>query len=83
MQLSKCHFFAKEIQYLGYILSSTGIKPLPSIMATIKIMQPPRNDKQVWTLLHLVGYWQKFIKDFTHIAKFTWTPTHQIVFVTL
>ena len=30
MQLSKCHFFAKEIQYLGHILSTTGIKPLPS-----------------------------------------------------
>ena len=25
MKLSKCHFFAKEIQYLGWILSNTGI----------------------------------------------------------
>ena len=30
MKLSKCHFFAKEIQYLGHVLSTTGIKPLPS-----------------------------------------------------
>ena len=30
MKLSKCHFFAKEIQYLGHILRTTGIKPLPS-----------------------------------------------------
>ena len=30
MKLSKCHFFSKEIQYLGHILSSTGIQPLPS-----------------------------------------------------
>ena len=27
MKLSKCHFFAKEIQYLGCILSTRGIKP--------------------------------------------------------
>ena len=30
MKLRKCHFFAKEIQYLDYALSTTGIKPLPS-----------------------------------------------------
>ena len=29
MKLSKCHFF-KEIQYLGHILSTKGIHPLPS-----------------------------------------------------
>ena len=33
MKLSKCHFFAKEIQYLGHVLSSTGIKPLASMTA--------------------------------------------------
>ena len=26
---SKCHFFSKEIQYLGHILSTKGISPLP------------------------------------------------------
>ena len=30
MKLSKCHFFKKEIQYIGHILSIKGIKPLPS-----------------------------------------------------
>ena len=29
MNFSKCHFFAKEIQYLGHILSTKGIWPLP------------------------------------------------------
>ena len=32
MKFSKCHFFAKEIQYLGHVFSTTGIKPLPSKM---------------------------------------------------
>ena len=27
MKLSKCHFFAKEIHYLGHILGTTGIGP--------------------------------------------------------
>ena len=28
MKFSKCHFFTKEIQYLGHILSTKGIQPL-------------------------------------------------------
>ena len=41
MKLSKCHFFTKEIQYLGDVLSTTGIKPVPSKTAAIKLMKPP------------------------------------------
>ena len=41
LKFSMCHFFAKEIQYLEYVLSTTGIKPLPSKMAAIILMKPP------------------------------------------
>ena len=41
MKLSKCQFFSKEIQYLGHVLNSTSIKPLPSKTAAIKLMNPP------------------------------------------
>ena len=42
MKLSKCHFFAKEIQYLGHVPSTTGIKPLPSKTVAIKLMKPQK-----------------------------------------
>ena len=52
VKLSKCHFFAKEIQYLGHVLSSTGIKPLPSGTADIKLINPPKMlNKHFWNLL--------------------------------
>ena len=54
MKLSKCHFFAKEIQYLGHVLSTTGIKALPSKTAAIKLMSPPKNAKQVREFLDLL-----------------------------
>ena len=41
MKLSKCHFFAKEFQYFDHVLSTTGIKSLPSISTAIKLMNPP------------------------------------------
>ena len=94
MKLSKSHFFAKEIQYLGHVLSTTGIKPLPSKMSTIKLMKPPKNAKQVRAFLGLFGYYYKFIKNFAqiakpltaltcHDAKFTWSPGHHTAFNTL
>ena len=69
MKLSKYYFFAKEIQYLGHVLSTTGVKPLPSRTAAIKMMKPPKNAKQVRAFFGLVGYYHKFIKNFTWIAK--------------
>ena len=46
-KMSKCNFFSKEIQYLGHILSTTGIRPLPSKTHAIQHMQPPTIPKQV------------------------------------
>ena len=94
MKKSKCNFFSKEIQYLGHILSATGIQPLPSKMHTIQHMNPPTTPKQVRAFLGLVEYYRKFIKEFMKIAKpltllirqqvkFDWTPEHQVAFIHL
>ena len=94
MKLSKCHFFTKEIQYLGHILGVEGIKPIPTKTEAIKAMHPPVNPKQVRAFLGLVGYYQKFIKIFAKIAKpltmltrmdikFKWKETHHCAFMKL
>ena len=57
MKLSKCHFFSKEIQYLGNILSTTVIQPLPSKTQAIQQMQPTAIPKQVQAFLGFVGYY--------------------------
>ena len=69
MKLSKCHFFTKEIQYLGHILGMEGIRPVPAKTEAIKAMHPPVNPKQVCAFLGLVGNYRKFIKNFAKIAK--------------
>ena len=45
MKMSKCNFFSKDTQYLGHILSATGIRPLPSKTHAIQHMQPPTTPK--------------------------------------
>ena len=69
MKLSKCHFLAKEIQYLGHILSNMGTRPLQPKIQFINNMHLPKTAKQVCAFLGLVGYYRQFIKDFTLIAK--------------
>ena len=69
MKKSKCSFFSKEIQYLGHILSATGIRPLPAKTHTIQHMQPPTTPKQVRAFLGLVAYYRKFIKGFAKILN--------------
>ena len=69
MKLSKCLFFSKEIQYLGHILSTKGIQPLPLKRQAIKNMHPHTTPRQVHAFLSLVGYYWKFIKNFVKIAK--------------
>ena len=69
MELSKCHFFAMEIQYLGHILGMEGIRPVPAKTEAIKAMHPPVNPKQVRAFLRLVAYYRKFIKNFAKIVK--------------
>ena len=92
MKKSKCSFFSKETQYLGHILSATGIRPLPAKTHAIQHMQPPTTPKQVRAFLGLVGYYRKFIKGFAKIAKpltllirqqvkFDWTPEHHTAFL--
>ena len=69
MKKSKCSFSSKEIQYLGHILSATGIRPLPAQTHAIQHMQPLMTPKQVRAFLGIVGYYRKFIKGFAKIAK--------------
>ena len=69
MKLSKCHFPTKKIQYLGHILSTKGIQPLPLKTQAIQNMHPSKTPKQVHDFLGLVGYYRKFIKGFAKIAK--------------
>ena len=94
MKKSKCSFFSKEIQYMGHILSATGIWPLPAKTHTIQHMQQPTTPKQVRAFLGLVGYYRKLIKGFAKIAKpltlltrqqvkFDWTLEHQTTFLHL
>ena len=46
LKRSKCDFMKTQIQYLGHLISSTGIQPLPEKLGSIKNMPAPGVQKK-------------------------------------
>ena len=60
----KCKFFKLHIEYLGILISSTGIYPLEQKIQAILDFDPPITVTQVWHIFGLVSYYRKFTPPF-------------------
>ena len=69
MKHSKCDFFKKEIHYLGHLISTEGISPLPNKLDCIQHMPVPKNAKEIKQFLGLTGYYRKFVPRFADISR--------------
>ena len=65
---SKCRFAAKEVTYLGYVVSKEGIKTDPSKTKVIKTYPIPKNQKQLRQAMGLFNFYRRFVKGFSQIA---------------
>ena len=66
---SKCHFFKEEIEYLGHVVSGEGISTNPKKMEAVTKWPTPQTVYDVKSFLGFVGYYRRFIKNFSKIAK--------------
>lgn len=69
LKLPKCSFFNTEIEYLGYEISSSGIRPSERKILAVKNFPVPRNVHEVRQFLGLASYFRKFVKGFGEIAR--------------
>ena len=69
MKRSKCDFFKSEIHYLGHLISTEGISPLPNKLDCIQHMPAPKNVKEIKQFLGLTGYYRKFVPRFADISR--------------
>ena len=75
-----------NIQFLGYQFSPTEIKPLPDKVAALRELPPPKDAKQLQSILGMFSFYQRCIPQFSAIALplrnllnmrgFTWTEEH-------
>jgi hypothetical protein len=90
-KFSKCEFWLTVVAFLGHVISAGGISVDPSKVKDVLNWMPLTNASEIRSFLGLAGYYCRFIKDFSKIAKpmtrlleknkdFDWTEECQVSF---
>ncbi|CAK1582529.1 unnamed protein product [Parnassius mnemosyne] len=88
INVEKCSFFKRSIEYLGNVVSDGQVRPSPRKVEALVKDPVPKNVKQVRQFNGLAGYFRKYIPDFSRImlplyeltkqgAKWTWTDSYE------
>ena len=68
LKLKKCHFYEKEVKYLGHVISVAGVATDPDKISAVSEWKRP-------TFLGFASYYRRFVKGFARHAA----PLHHLV----
>ncbi len=71
---SKCEIAKHEIEYLGHVISSTSLRPLPEKINSIVLLPEPRTLAQANRFVSGLSWYRKFLPQFARVAA----PIHAI-----
>ncbi len=92
VKLDKTQFHVQEVEFLGFIVTSEGMKMDKAKVESVTSWPAPTSVKEVQSFLGFANYYRKFIKDYSKIAApmteltkgeksmFSWTNQAQIAF---
>jgi hypothetical protein len=64
INLSKCYFGNREVNYLGFRLTPTGIKPGKDKLKVVKTAKIPQTNEEIKSFVGLCNFFRTHIKDF-------------------
>ncbi|KAL0303885.1 UNVERIFIED_CONTAM: Retrovirus-related Pol polyprotein from transposon.6 [Sesamum radiatum] len=92
-KLSKCIFGATAVDYLGHVISASGVIADPAKLRTLTDWPTPSSFTTLWAFLGLTGYYRKFVRHYASIATpltdllkqsvFCWTDAADAAFANL
>ena len=65
---SKCEFFLEEIVFLGHVINRDSGKADLEKVKCIEERKTPKDYKDYQMFLGLIGWYRRFIKDFSKLA---------------
>lgn len=88
---SKCRFFERKVNYLGYTVSADGVHPSGDLLKAIQDAPVPKDKTDVKAYLGLINFYHDFIPNASHRlaplyaltksdAEWKWTPDHSKLF---
>ncbi|GFS63364.1 retrovirus-related Pol polyprotein from transposon 297 [Nephila pilipes] len=70
----KCKFFRKEFSYLGYVISSEGMKTNPEKIKAVVDLPHPETVHELRSFLGLCTCYRPFVRNFSSIVR----PLHKL-----
>jgi hypothetical protein len=68
-KFNKCAFWLKEVPFLGHVISTEGIAVDLTKVQEVLDWKSPRSVTQICSFLGLVGYYHRFIPNFSKISN--------------
>ena len=67
-KFSKCEFWLNEVKFLGHVVSFSGVSVDLEKVEAVMSWERPKSVFEIRSFLGLVGYYKRFIEDFSRLA---------------